>query len=96
MFKGEGDLNATVNDYVDTWDSILCRKTAERLFDQTTYVLYRDRVNKRDRTLSFVTPKSLPLRGELICPIIDLFNAYETHSTDDIESAIYDKRCEEN
>ena len=91
MFKGEGDLNATVNDYVDTWGiPFYVGETAERLFDQTTYVLYRDRVNKRDRTLSFVTPKSLPLRGELILSNYRLlFNAYETHSTDDIEYPLF-------
>ena len=90
-FKGEGNLNATINDYVDTWGvPFYVGETAEQLFDQTTYVLYRDRVNKRDRTLSFVTPKSLPLRGELILSNYRLlFNAYETHSTDDIEYPLF-------
>ena len=64
---------------------------------QTTYVLYRDRVNKRDRTLSFVTPKSIPLRGELILSNYRLlFNAYETHSTDDIEYPLFMISDEEN
>eukprot|EP00943_MAST-04B_sp_MAST-4B-sp1_P009545 g9545.t1 len=90
-FKGEGNLNATINDYVDTWGiPFYVGETAEQLFDQTTYVLYRDRVNKRDRTVSFVTPKSLPLRGELILSNYRVFfNAYETHSADDIEYPLF-------
>jgi hypothetical protein len=51
----------------------------------TTLVLYRARVEKRLRSKSFVAPKSIPVRGEIILTQHRLiFNAYETMEKHDL------------
>jgi hypothetical protein len=65
-----------------------CGETTKIVCSHTTLVLYRSRVDKSLRRISFnnLYPKSIPVRGELILTQFRLiFNAYETLEKHDLE-----------